>query len=41
MNSIDHNIVGLKLGAGMVTIKHGVQKNELALYIHSTITLDK
>jgi len=41
MNSIDHNITGCKLGAGMVTIKHGVQKDELTPYIYCTITLDK
>jgi hypothetical protein len=41
MNSIDHNITGCKLGAGKLIIKPGVQKNELTLYIYSTITLDK
>jgi expansin (peptidoglycan-binding protein) len=36
MNSIDHNIAGYKPanGAGMIIIKHGLQKNELRLYIH-------
>jgi hypothetical protein len=41
INRIDHNIAGCKHGAGIVTIKHGVQKNELTLYIYSTIILDK